>query len=185
MREVAQKNELLQVTATIPLVLNQAEYDFPPNIMNLMSIVYQGKPLRGTGFKEFQTLTIDDDETLTVGAPQTFTTWANKIRLYPVPDRPGNLKVYYLREPSPITALAETPELPQSYHMRLVEYCLAMAAEFDEDPERYAQKMGEFEARTAELRDKVDWTEKDQYPVISASPEEYGDHYDRYTYGWG
>jgi len=178
MREVAQKNELLQVTATIALVSGQFEYSFPANIMNLVSIAHRGDLMRGLGFTEFMQVTRDSTG-VTTGVPTSFTTWADKIRVFPTPDSSVSgetIQVFYLRLPNEITLLTETPELPTTYHQRLVEYCLAQAAEMDENPQQYNNKLKEFQGNLDELKDNVDWTEREAYPTISVSPDDYGDH---------
>jgi hypothetical protein len=183
MREVAQKNELLQVTATIPTAAGVAEYPFPDNALKLLTVTQKGRPLRGLGFKEYLNFT-QDANNVYQGVPDTFTVWAGNIWLNPMPQFPGELKIFYVRHPVEVEEESDVPELPSTYHMRLVEYCLAQAAEFDENDEQYDRKMSEFVNNTAVLKDDVDWTERDSYPVISAQPSEYGDPIHSSYDGW-
>lgn len=177
MRQLVIKNELLQVRATISLVADQFEYTQPVNILNLLAVTFRGTPLQGLGFSEFLHLTQDADGDIQ-GVPTHFTLFAGNIRVYPKPtsvQAGESLQIFYLRIPTNVTVVGDTPEVPTVYHERLVEYCLAQAAEFDEDTARYQFKMNEFDQRSAEMKDRIEWTERDQYPTISAKPEEYGD----------
>lgn len=177
MRQLVIKNELLQVRANIALVAGQIEYPFPVNILNLLAVTFRGTMMQGMGLSEFLHLTQDADGEVE-GVPTHFTPFAANIRVYPKPTSAQageNLQVFYLRIPTDVTAAGNTPEVPTVYHERLVEYCLAQAAEFDEDTARYQFKMNEFDQRSAELKDRMEWQERDQYPVVAAKPEEYGD----------
>lgn len=174
MREIVQDNELLQVTATTSFVAGQVDYPHPANILNVYAVTLSGRTLRGLDYKEFLTLTQDADS-IVDGMPTHYTIWAGNIVFYPKPNTTDEFKLHYLRLPVDITMLSETPELPLPYHQRLVEYCLAQAAEFDADPMQYRSKMQEFQAGVDKLKDNSDWNQRDQYPVISAAPDEYGD----------
>lgn len=184
-REIAMKNELLQVKGSVPLVAEDPEYPFPANILKLLAVTYRGQPLEGMGFKEFLNFT-QDSEGIVTGEPRIFTPFAGSLRLHPTPKlSEGEVALFYIRQPVDIVAddpndlnttyTPTTSELPQQYHIRLVEYMLAQAAELDDDDVKYERKRTEFETRTLEMKDDHDWNIRDEYPVISVLPSEYGD----------
>lgn len=179
-REIVTTNNLLQKTAYIQLVPEVSKYDFPQDIHLLHSISYDGLNLVGLQLKEFQDLN-KDNEGVMIGKPLNFTVWAGKLRIHPTPplaaQAPGQLEVYYTRRPTSLEDEDYETELdlPDLYEERIVEYCLAQVAEMDEDREGYAMKMQEFQVGVANLKDETEWWQRDAYPGIAVSPDDY-DH---------
>lgn len=173
MREIASSNDLLQTRATTALVVGQAEYTLPPDILLLRSVHMAGKKLTPLSTREAEEYTID---TGAKGSPSTFWIWANKIKLYPAPDvaDPDDLQIYYTRTPALVTVVGNTPELPVEYHSRIVEYCLAQAYELDENWEAAQQKGNQFTVGLQTLKGKEEWQTVDYYPSITSLPEDYG-----------
>lgn len=174
MREIAVNNDLLQVVASTPTVANQDQYDLPTNILTLRSVRYSGSKLKFLSPEESADL-IGSDST-TQGTPTHYSIFARKIDLYPAPDKSGtsDLQLYYTRQPNPVTAVADEPELPLQYHNRIAEYCLAQAYELDDNQESYKVKMQQFQDGMDKLKGSEDWQVQDVYPSISASPADYG-----------
>lgn len=173
MREVAASNNLLQVKATSNTAIGQADYTQPTNLMTMHTVRYGGEKLKGVSIQEADELDYDD---LSVGTPVYFSNWAGVVTLYPAPETNGvaNLVMLYTRTPVDVTLVSETPELPVKYHNRIVDYCLAMAAEMDDNPQAYQNRMGQFRSGVEQLRADVDFTEQDVYPSISVAPADYG-----------
>ncbi|HET7713138.1 MAG TPA: DUF6682 family protein [Patescibacteria group bacterium] len=178
-REIAVRNNLLQVRATAGAVNGQAEYSIPANLVTLHTVLYQNRKLQPLSIQEANDLINDGTAT---GIPTHFWQFAGIITLYPAPDTtdPDDIKLLYTRTATEITALDQTPEVPVTYHNRIVEYVMAQAAELDENLNRYQLKMGEFQTGMLELKDAPEW-EKDVYPSITAGPADYS-YYDSNHY---
>lgn len=176
MREVAVDNALLQVSATQNTTVNESKYDTPANILKFHSILYDNEGLRVITFEDAKS---DGYLTSAVGTPTVAWIWANKINLYPAPDAVKTLEIAYTREPVEVTQPTDTPEIPSSYHMRLVDYCLAQVAQQDDDMQRYAMKMEEFRTGVQNLKDIPEW-ENNLYPTINVSGRDSGWDYGEY-----
>lgn len=173
-REIASANDLLQTVATTAVVANQREYTLPANILLLRSVHYQGQKLRPLNSREAEEYLATGVAT---GTPIYFWAWANKINLYPQPDStdPDDLQLFYTRQPTEVTAVGDTPEIPLEYHNAIVQYCLAQAYELDENWSAAQTKSQQFNSGVANLKGKEE--ANDFYPHITSTDVEVG-------YGW-
>jgi len=183
MRDIAVANNLFLVKATAAVVNGQAEYQVPSNILTLHSVKFQGRKLTGlsqTEADEFQA----DGSAVPTGIPTHFWLFGNVLTLYPTPNLndPNDLLVQYTRTPTEVTAVGNTPELPAQYHNRIVEYCIAQAAELDDDGDTYERKMNRFEVGVQKLKDNAEWEAHDVYPSITVGPADLGYYDDSVTW---
>jgi len=179
-REIAVANNSLQVKTTASSVAQQQAYSLPVGILRLHSVRYNGLALESRTLEQMDELIGTMDQTVAqgypTGTPQYYYVWAGQINLYPAPDSPitNGLTIYYTREPVQVAALSDTPELPDQYHNRIVEYCLARAYELDEN--LFAANMAEQKFATGVAALKQDESEKVQefYPFITSPAVESG-----------
>ena len=67
-----------------------------------------------------------------------------------------------------LALLSRQPDVPVEYHPRIVEYCIAQAAELDDDPGTYQTKMSEFRGNLTKLQQNGEQPEGDGvYPSIT------------------
>jgi hypothetical protein len=178
MREIAQRNDLLEVIATSDIIANQQQYELPSDILTLNSVYYEYSKLDGVSLAEAQ-VQFNTDVAPPVGLPRFVWVYANTLNLYPIPDSSITmaLKVYYTRLPVLVANDADTPELPLQYHPRIVEYCLQQAYELDEDWAASGNKNAQLVDGLNSLKDQDKWTQRASYPVITVMPwddEVYG-----------
>lgn len=180
-RECVLDNMLLQKSGTMPSVVGTSEYTLPVDVLKLYSIRYNGLKLPVLTLEEFdEKFTTDGTEK---GTPEVAIIWAGKIRLYPAPDAVKDIKIDYSYAPAEIALVlqggayvlpqTEVP-LPATYHRRIVDYCLAMIAEQDDDMGRYQLKMEEFRSGVQNLKDHPESTH-DLYPTISVETRDMGE----------
>lgn len=175
-QEIAIANDLLQVSATTTTTAGTQKYTIPSNLLILRSAKWQGVKLQGVSMEEADALTLSTSASSPTGVPTTFWQFARQIYLWPIPSSSGttDLTLYYTRIPNTLTATTDTPELPLQYHPRLVEYCIAQAAELDDNLQQYALKMQQFKANVGDLKDNATWENHDAYPSITPSLRDYG-----------
>lgn len=164
-RELAVINDLLQTTATAAITVGQEQYYLPPDILKLRSVRVGGRRLAYVSIEDAADL-IPDSRQGPTGTPTHFTQFANKIDLYPTPDRAdGNdLQLYYTRIPLSVAKVTDTPELPSQYHNRITDFCLQHAYEMDENWQGASVKQAAFEAGRLELKGQEMMQES--YPSI-------------------
>lgn len=172
-KECAQDNNLLQKTATTVVVNGTSDYNLPADILKLHSVRYDDQKINVLTMEEFDKY-VSDFQTTSKGTSTICYIWAAKLTLYPIPDNSTkNLKILYTRTPVEVTANGDAIDLPVMYHRRIVDYCLAMVAEQDDDMERYQIKMQEFKSGVQNLKDTDEW-QQDLYPFITTSVRDSG-----------
>lgn len=146
--EIATKVDVLQGSATAATIASTSDYTFPTTYLRIHSIKWNGRRLREINLQQAEELVPSKDNAATypVGEPQYYWVWGNVFTLYPAPSASvaQGLRVFYIKQPTVVTAVGDTPELPVKYHARIVEYCMAQAAELDENDSRYANKINQF-----------------------------------------
>lgn len=175
-REIVLQNQLLQAIATANLIPNQAAYTLPTDMLTMRSIKCDGRKLQPLSLSDAETAIPDFDNTLTypIDLPQQFWIWANQLVLYPSPSSSAiQLKIYYTRQPVDVSQVSDTPELPPQYHNRIVEYCLQQAYELDENWQAADLKATQFSQGVNQLKENVDWVERDFYPMITSTDLDY------------
>lgn len=179
MRECVVDNLLLQKTGTLNSIVGTAEYDLPADVLKLYSVRYDGNKLNVLTLEEFnEQYTTDGTET---GTPSVVMVWAGKLSFYPAPDAVKTIRIDYSYSPTEVGITGndftdETLELPlpAMYHIRIMDYCLAMVAQQDDDMNRYQIKMQEFRSGVQNLKDHPESTH-DLYPTISVESRDMGD----------
>lgn len=174
-RDIAIKNNLLQVKATNDILTGQSDYPVPENILDFHSIKYNGTVLTGLSIQEADDFT--DSTTVATGTPTHYWHFASTLTLYPTPDTNINsgLKLFYYRQPTAVVNVEDIPELPAQYHNRLVDYCIAQAYELDSDMGSYQAKMGMFMSGIDALRaNSQQQPQVATYPVIAVATADAG-----------
>jgi hypothetical protein len=183
MMEIAVANNLLQIAATADTTAGTAEYDLPNDVLRLRAVKFKGVKLNGLTMEDFDNM-LSEANGVSTGEPQAFYVYARKITLFPAPSANGttDLKIFYNRTPTAVTVVGDTPEIPVQYHNRIVEYCIAQAAELDDNLEQYQLKMGMFKSSVETMKDDNTAEKFDTYPSITVSPRDYGGEYNDYVY---
>lgn len=188
--EICKNNEqLLQTSATANTVAGQAEYDVPADIWTLRSLTYKGFRIKHMSFSEFNEYldgfgATDGVSPYGPGIPEVFMVWQSKITLFPKPAESitNGLKIFYSKQPTTITTVADALTVPLPYHTSVVEFCMSRAYELDEDLEKAAFAKGKFDESNQRLNDRQQWEQREYYPRITTLPED--ENYGNYGY-WG
>ena len=167
--EISTTVDILAMSATAATISGVSDYTMPLDTNRIYSLKWQGQRLRQVSLQQAEELFPSKDNAAVYpqGSPSVFWTWGNIFTLYPAPSTSGNtdLRVFYYRNPAVITAVTQTPELPTEFHLRIVEYCIAQAADIDDDSNKYAVKINEFKSG---VRDGIGQDREVQYyPFIT------------------
>lgn len=170
--EIATQNKLLQTIATSTTVVNTQDYASPTDMLALRGVRYD--KLRLTMLSMDDIDNVVQDRTEAKGTPQYYWFFGENISLWPTPDEAKTLTVYYTQKPTALTATTDAISLPPQFDNRVVEYCIAQAAELDDNLEHYQLKMSQFQQGIDASKGNVEMNENDdEYPFISYSPAEY------------
>lgn len=177
--EIVSANATAQgLSGTTPVEVGKRVYDLPPDLVLLRSVRCNGIKLRGETYE--QLCELDTDIENTSGTPTHFWVYGGKLNLYPIPNESlGNLNILYVKTPDILTVdmLEREPDVPIQYHPRILEYCIAQAAELDDDMGQYQMKMNEFKENISNLNKNSEQPEQDSfYPSITyvSEYESYG-----------
>jgi hypothetical protein len=148
-------------------------YDLPPDLIRIRSVRVNGRKLNPSTYE--QLCELDPNIEKTIGTPASYWVYGNALKLYPIPNAAlGNVDILYIKSPAllTITSLEQIPDVPLQYHPRIVEYCIAQAAELDDNIAHYQLKMGQFKSSISELRQNGEQPESaSYYPTITYIPE--------------
>lgn len=151
------------------VVVGQVEYDLPADLLLLRSVRLNGRKLKGENYE--QLCEIDPSIETTTGMPTHFWVYGDKLNLYPIPnEEEGNINIMYVKTPDILTVNMKTrePDVPKQYHPRIVEYCIAQAAELDDNLPHYQAKMAQFQTNIFNLSRNAEQPESDSfYPSIT------------------
>lgn len=121
--DLAREALLIERIYTSSTVIAQRAYDFPTNAIGIKRVEYNGIKLAPINFKEDDALTLGNSSTTASGTPQYYAIWNRAIYLRPVPDAVNTLTIYSYNAPQEVTNLS-TLEVPEQFHLDLVEYVL-------------------------------------------------------------
>lgn len=168
-------------TGTTDIVAGTSTYALPDDLYVLRAVRANGIVLRPTSYEQIvQEYGTDgtNPDLDTDGVPTQYWTHGKEVNIFPRPsDSLGTLDILYVRTPVVLTTddLTAEPDVPIQYHPRIVEYCIAQAAELDDNLQQYTLKMGQFKDNLSELRQNGDQPESDGvYSSITYVDENWG-----------
>lgn len=171
-KEIALQNKLLQTVSNTNTVVNQQDYTLPTDLLALRGIRYDKLRLTMLSLDDIDAVV--EDRSLDKGTPQYYWTYAQTLSLWPTPDAVKSITIYYTQVPATLTAVGNTISLPAQFDNRIVEYCVAQAAELDDNLEHYQLKMSQFQAGIDAHKNTLETVDQDDaYPFITYRPDEY------------
>jgi hypothetical protein len=153
---------------TTPVKTGVRDYELPDDMLKLRSIRLDGGKLIGTSYEQVNE--VDDHMDAAVGKPTHYWIFNKNVSLYPTPNQDyAALTIMYTKTPDIMTVAMKTiePDIPVQYHLRLVEYCIAQAAELDDNIAHYQQKMAQFQGNILALKQNDQPDSEGVYPSIT------------------
>ena len=86
MRDIALRNNLLQIKAATAVVDGQQDYTLPSNLLTLAAIRFGTTKLQALNPQEADEFVAENTGE---GTPQFYSVWGSTISLYPIPDAAG------------------------------------------------------------------------------------------------
>jgi hypothetical protein len=153
--DIATQNQVLQATATMSTVSNQATYSLSsvtPTIDSIASILLNGRRIGNIPISQAEeSISLADPEGLEIGAPQFWYEWAGEITFWPKPGQVYSMLIRYTAEPTVVTTSGnDLLSVPDECFSDVCNYVLMRAYEMDENPEMMAIKQAEYSTSVAE-----------------------------------
>lgn len=175
--EIIKHNDTaLQKTGYVNLVLGQAEYTLPTDMMILRSLRYKFaamtafSSLRYRNMQQFDE-SIDgwDGNLYSQGNPIFFTVYEDKAILFPTPNESvtSGLKVLYNQKPTDVVANGDALALPLIYHNTILKYCMWQASLLDENNDVALMFKNDFQSDTDMLQNNETVDPVERYQTIT------------------
>lgn len=185
-RECVIENSLLQARATSSTVIGQADYTLPSDIFKIHSVWVDGYKLETLTLEQWEERNAGDQGVTTpTGAPFLCYIYAGVLTIWPTPDVVKTMAINYTKLPAAVvytepggtpTYTPSTLSIPETFHNRVVTYCLAQVALQDDDYAKYQALMSEFRTGVIDLKHVKD-QEEDLYPFMSVSSRDMGEDF--------
>lgn len=187
-REIANQNDdLLQVTAQTLVVAGQGSYTIPTDCRLLRQIKFNGLHLKALSLNDFNEYIdgLQNPANYSQGDPLVYNIWQQQFTVFPTPSQSSTVSngsatyftIYYLRNTVDVVNDTDNLEFPNGYHNHIVEYCLSMAYELDENWGAAQQKQGQFNKGVAGLKERDNWPVREVYPTISIKAEDQVEYF--------
>ena len=148
--EIVNNNKAIKAKATLISVVSQANYDFPDvKIQQIEALHYDNVRLDNLPFAEAERWIISNDpEGLESGTPTLWYEWDGVISIWPKPDAPKTLTLYYTSYPEELTGSTDQLlSVADKFYNAVVDYVLSKCYEMDEAME--ASQLAESRFRSA------------------------------------
>lgn len=119
--ELNREGLAIERTFTTNTVVDQREYNYPTNMMQIKRLTYDGAKLKPITFGEWDLLTVNDTSSTETGEPQYYMTWNSVIILQPIPDTVAELKIRGIVRPT-LQAITGTFLIDEQFHPAIVDY---------------------------------------------------------------
>ncbi len=149
--QLAMQTNCIRRIYTASTVVSQQEYSKPANSIMIKRITYNGYKLQPITMREDDAVSLNNQATLSTGTPQYYFEWGTSVFLRPVPDTIGTLKIFSYNQPQAVTSNS-TLEVPERYHLYIVDFLLGKKATKDRNYEGAALFMAQWRQNLVEAK---------------------------------
>lgn len=177
-REIVNRSrELYQIRQTANSTAGQHEYDLPTvatEIVRIHRVFYKGQPIDPISIQQAEEIYPEKDVLpRPSGYPTHCWIWGDKIYFDTATDSTGaHLTIYYQRYPTNLATIGDALTIPQRYQLKVKDYCIAQAAQLDDDDDRHAMLTATFNADVDTMQSDSFDPQQDVYPFVTVSVED-------------
>lgn len=171
--DIVRKTGCVQDHKQTDSVATDGSYSLPNDFIAVRKVSYDNSVLQAT------TLDIADQDwgqrdvtPIQGGTPQYYYIWNGIIFLYPAPGAAGtgNLDIWYIRTPTILGGVNDTPEIPAKYHEALVRYALARAKELNDEHDVARVILADYENMLLDIKDETNRPYARSYNAVRLLP---------------
>lgn len=131
--EIARETKMLEGKDTsLTTTAGTQSFSYPTGVLEIKRIEVNGSKLKKIDFREDDALTLLNSTSTTRGTPLYYYDWAKTIYMRPLPDTSAQtIGIFYYKEPAIVTSASQTLEIPNLFHMCIVDYVVAEMAAKD------------------------------------------------------
>ena len=143
---------MLRDVFTTTSVADQKEYSFPENTVSVKRLEYNDQKVTPIDFREADDVSNFNVAITITDTPTYYYQWGNSFFLVPTPSESSvEIKAWVYKRPQLVTNTS-TIEIPEEYHINLVDYVNWRMALKDENPAMAAEFRGQWENAMIEAR---------------------------------
>jgi len=146
--EICSKTRILKSIQEGTLIEGTHIYPTPTDYLEMEAVWIDGIMLQATSWEEFRQSSYVGTE---AGTPRSWFLYANQINLWPIPNKPLGLRIFYACRPIDVSTLSDYLAIPDRYFDRLKEYCMSKAYELDEDWTAHQVQREQMESNIREM----------------------------------
>ena len=166
--ELAMDEDFSKRLVTRKLIVGYGEYKFPTkNILRTQSMHIDNKIVKYKSFQQFQEDMETEDDLERLGKPECWTEWGGTFKLFPIPDKDYELKVYALMAPEIITDPQTRLGVPDRLYPTLLKKVMYHAYMLDENIEAANFKEMSAENDIQKRREYTNMAAINTYPTIT------------------
>lgn len=183
-REIVQQNPFLMKTASTGVLAGQNIYDLgalfsTSRMFRLDMVTLNGKSLKIVPLPEFQAYVTDsapEDSNgypvLAGGRPQIGTIYADKLTLWPIPQKTiaAAIVIFFRAYPADLVSMTDALTVPDRLYNALFDYVTAQAHELAEDSALAQVALSHFQDKTRREYERENNNPNDFYPAIMPDP---------------
>lgn len=128
--QLAHECNLIKQVYSTSTVASQREYSYPTNTIAIKRVEYEGRKITQISFNEDDAVTGGNSTSTQTGTPIYYYIWNEVLYLRPTPNAVGTLRIFSYNE-HPVITSTSTIEVPEHYHMDLVNYVVSEMAAKD------------------------------------------------------
>lgn len=175
--EICRRHRLLKAVKLANLTAGVKDYTIPDDVLFVQQILVNGQGVDYRSFEEATVYILENDPNFTAtGQPDMWYEWAGTYTFWPVPDSVSagvnNLKLYYIKAPTKVTALTDALTIPDTYYTSLLKYVMSQAHEMDEDWTAAQVKSQQYDADMTQAGEDNDRINQGTYQRITIMPED-------------
>jgi len=175
--EICRRHRLLKAVVSTNVVAGQKDYTIPNDVLFVQQLLVNNQPVDYRSFEEASTYILENDPNSTAtGQPDMWYEWAGTYTFWPTPDSTSagtnNLKLYYIKAPTNVTALTDALSIPDTYYTALLKYVMSQAHEMDEDWTAAQVKSQQYTEDLQQSGEDNDRINQGTYQRITVLPED-------------
>jgi hypothetical protein len=168
-RMISRETEILEGQVDLNTSSTKESIELPTDFIRERRVTHLGNKLERTTLGELDNYAYPSDPLLsTTNQANAYYIWGNDLYLYPWPkvNATGTVHLWYTRLPVDVVTVDDVPEIPTRMHAEIVDYCLSIARESNEDWDAANAKLQQFTTRMGRSKDEATATAQSSYPAV-------------------
>lgn len=166
---IARETEIMEGQINLDTSATKESIELPADFIRERRVTHNGNKLQRTTLGELDNYAFPGDPlSSTSNQASAYYIWGNDLYLFPWPKTVavGTVHLWYTRLPVDVFTVDDVPEIPIRMHNEIVDYCLSIARESNEDWDAANTKLQQFQNRLGRSKDEATASSQATYPAV-------------------